>query len=664
VRRRTWIALATAVAGVALFLTLRRTHPQPETFAIDESLPAGAVCRIGSRIFGHVGGPNHPLLALSGDGSRLFTCDDEGIARAWRVDDGAPLWQVAAHSDMHPAADGPLDRRLARLWDAFSGRSHEPPRDLVLSPDGTRLATCAAAMIRVFDAATGRFVAERRTEHNVDALAWSTDGRRLYRAGGDRIAVWDVDAGTESWSAPLGSTYIDFAVRADGALVVRVQSQTAARTVALDAATLASLPAPPQPPDGWSRMLVFDDRGRTLVCKYPKAPGERFVWNWFDSATGTLEPAAETERATWSILDSDRSRQLVVTRGPAGLGLLRTGAKAPTIIGRGSVGGAELSSDGRRAAFATLGRARVHDVAEDRRLHPEWLLVDPARFRVLPDGRRVVAAADDGALVEIEIATGRVLRTFDLGRGDVDEFILSTDGRIVAGRAVLGAFRADLTSGEVASWKRWPNDVAFRGADVIGVSFQGQGLCVLDVATGTETPLESGSGGSFGNASFSADGTRWCADVKSGRHVWDTRTGKIVEEPPFAASQPVCTTDATGRVLAITGVGPRGATVTPKDRIVIDGRQARYVAKYDVDGTTLVAIGAMPGERRGFLGRRAVGRTALIVLVADDGRTVATFTAPDGPVVGLEFVPGGRFLLSGHEDGTILVWDLSSILPR
>jgi len=68
------------------------------------------------------------------------------------------------------------------------------------SPDGTKLATCAAdKFVKVFDVPSGKFVKafEGHTHHVLD-VAWKADGKVLASAGADNvIKVWDYDKGEQ-----------------------------------------------------------------------------------------------------------------------------------------------------------------------------------------------------------------------------------------------------------------------------------------------------------------------------------------------------------------------------------------------------------------------------------------------------------------------------------
>ncbi|MET9374694.1 NB-ARC domain-containing protein [Streptomyces sp. NPDC002992] len=95
-------------------------------------------------------------LALTPDGTRLLTASAAGTVSFW---------------------DPRTGDLLATLTDPDG-----PVHGLSVSPDGRRLAT-AGAMLRVWDADTGRTVAGVRAETPYTSCAWLTDGRGLVAVG-------------------------------------------------------------------------------------------------------------------------------------------------------------------------------------------------------------------------------------------------------------------------------------------------------------------------------------------------------------------------------------------------------------------------------------------------------------------------------------------------
>ena len=143
-----------------------------------ESLPAGAVARLGSVRLRH-GGPVKAIV-FSPDGKWFATASADGTARVWEAETG---------------------KETARL-------PHEGEvRALVMTPDGRHIATAGAdRIVHLWDAATGR-EAKSFTGHEdrVDALAFSTDGKTLASGGRDgQLRLWDV-----SGNGPPQSTKFD-----------------------------------------------------------------------------------------------------------------------------------------------------------------------------------------------------------------------------------------------------------------------------------------------------------------------------------------------------------------------------------------------------------------------------------------------------------------------
>jgi WD40 repeat protein len=107
--------------------------------------------------------------------------------------------------------------QTAKVWDVYTGREWLTLRgiqgpvptlgvfrkslvSIAWSPDGTKLATTSLDKpARVWDSATGRqLLTLRGRQENVSSVAWSPDGTKLATAGLDQTTrVWDASTGRE-----------------------------------------------------------------------------------------------------------------------------------------------------------------------------------------------------------------------------------------------------------------------------------------------------------------------------------------------------------------------------------------------------------------------------------------------------------------------------------
>ena len=306
--------------------------------------------------------------------------------------------------------------------------------------------------------------------------------------------------------------------------------------------------------------------------------------------------------------------------------------------------------------------------------------------RYTPDGRAILTAGDDGAVRQWDASTARQLRVFAHDRR-VHQLVVSADGASLATAELGPGARVsvwDLATGVLR--RQWPiiDDVtgtlalAFSadGATVLAYE-QGQGLSVLEIATGNEREAEQPqfSLGQEGNAdsrlqagAFSPGNQFLAVSAAATAYVANVATGA---ERLFTPSLAMAFS-SDGRSLAIAKPGQ------PHVSQLADGsfRTLGPIA----DGVELIDLSTL--KKRGFavmansVTALALSPDSKIVAVAGgwmnpvvrlyrtaDGRAIETFTCPArvNKPGGLAFSPNGRRLAAGFDDTTVVIWDINDV---
>jgi WD40 repeat protein len=156
---------------------------------------------------------------FSADGGQVVTNSQDNTIRVWDVASrkdtlviryADAFWApLALSDDGRKVAAGSSDPGAftysLRVWDAKTGRQlisvpHPgTPDSIAFSPDGRRLATTAAEVVLIWDAATGKPISTLKGHtSSVLSVAFSRDGKRLVSSSNDFTArIWDAGTGQQ-----------------------------------------------------------------------------------------------------------------------------------------------------------------------------------------------------------------------------------------------------------------------------------------------------------------------------------------------------------------------------------------------------------------------------------------------------------------------------------
>jgi WD40 repeat protein len=627
---------------LATFFPIR---PDP----LGDSLPYGAWTRLGTNRFRH-NGPINRVQYLA-DGRRVLSFGWDHVLRLWDASTGKQLRQIRGSEPLqcHAYALSPDEKQLAVLWfDMAQERSLIEVMDfatgtrgarwsidktdyvnhLLFAPDGqTLLGTRRhkeVDSLLVWDIATGRLLRtlEGRAAYPL-ALALQRQGKYAAVGWNDgKVSLFDMTTGRreELTGHPEGMRCVAFSP--DGRLLasggaspdVLVWDVTTRKVVHRLTGSNCTVMA-----------VQFSPDGNQLATSGNASPQEREV-------TALMEVPQQID--LWELPSGKHQRSILAQAGwvsslafsPDGQMLASTGREASVRLWEVASGKEHLplpghqdgvccmafSPDGR--LLATAGRDHLIRLWDTKTWQSQGSLPGHKSYIIMslafsPDGTLLASGDGAGGVILWEVASRSKVRDVYLKHGKLPIQALSFSGdgkQLVAVPQATAAQVADITTGKVTSttaeFKGSYGMVACLGAPLFATCGH-QSINVLDLRNERRHILPAPRCRCL---AFSPDGRLLAAGGETNLlHVWEPLTGRRVL---------VAENGATSHALAFA---PEGRTI--------------FVALEQGDAMQLRAVEILSGKAR--------------------------WTWSGGHDINVLAVsPDGKWIVSGSQDSTILVW--------
>jgi WD40 repeat protein len=526
-----------------------------------------------------------------------------------------------------------------------------------LSPDGRLLLEGHPRDARLWDLTTGTERRHFQFRGGDQCFTFTPDGRQLVSAArindGDTVRLWDLTTGKEARVLTRHGRdgVSEVVVSPDGRWLAAVEGSGVVGVGT--AVTLWDLTGAQAPRDitlaerTWGGRLLFTADGQSLFAVSGAWP-DFFVSRW-DVQTGTMAlrwggPHGNSEFFPPAVAMSPDGGTVAVGSSAGVIRLFngRTGTETVPTAGHSAfIDCAAFLPEGAVRTIGFDGVVTDWDIRTGRQRARRDLAAgvtgcDMVRsVAASPDGRWVVtkgnvrAAPSRGVVMLWEAATGTPKHTWTVGWWD-DTFAFGPDGRFLVNRLRGKALRAwDRATGADLPAVIRPHDDAGTAFAVLG---DGRTLLVCDAQT--------------------ADGFDLTTGAK--RFSWKLAENDVLGEPAAAPNTgwaPVRSVAGSpdGKLLAI-GVGgnPAVARSDRKWNVVLveaeTGKVLRRVATPDAMAGLLV----FSPDGRWLASERSVWDAATL-------KEVRRF--PEPPLTtAVAFSPDGRRVVTGHSDGTALVW--------
>ncbi|MGE0133204.1 MAG: serine/threonine-protein kinase [Blastocatellales bacterium] len=276
-----------------------------------------------------------------------------------------------------------------------------------------------------------------------------------------------------------------------------------------------------------------------------------------------------------------------------------------------------------------------------------------------PDGKWLVTGSHDQRLIVWDTLSWRKIKEMSFQEGRVSAADFSPDGSRLAA-SILGASTASTLVWRTSDWfqvgklpiaAHWTARLIFAhdGRRLIFTKFYDNLSCAWDIATGKPVgrSLNAEWGGATG--AFSSDGALLVTLDDNGMVSFiDPERGRLLNRQQahnFSGRAAVFSPD--GRLVA-TGAN---------DIVLWEARTRTLLARLE-HTDNVWSLGFSP-DGRWLVSSHGDG--AILLWDVADRRRIANFNEHSGPVRKVIFSPNGNSLVSGGDDGTAIVWDRASL---
>jgi WD40 repeat protein len=545
---------------------------------------------------------------------------------------------------------------VVREWDTQSGRQTRTLKTsgplLAADPAG-RLLAVRGENVEIVDIKTG---ARKMTIDKSlrGAGVFFPDGKTLVVGGlaARWLELWDVERGAfPETRAELKSSAEVLALSADGKYLAAGEIEGALEV--WDAKT-------------WKRIHSWDAHQEAVTAIGIRPAGDLLATGGMDETiklwsikTGRLVKVLEGHQGCVTSLAFSPDGKLLAsasTMGPARLWDVETGRVAHRFRHRGETLSVAFSPDGKTLALGGSAvylwdlQARREKTNLERHYRPVRTLA------VSADGRTVITGGDDGAICWWDRTSGRRTGWQWAHDKGVQCVALSPDGHTLASvgaenDVTLWDNGKKVAKAELVTDQLGLLSVAFaREPGVLALGAKDGSVKLWKTETRTLLRALPTHAGPVRAMAFSPDGTLLAVADANAVSLWCWERGVLIGKAPRSDCSLSFSKD--GRWLA---VGNRRGELA-----LVETASGKLVEIYSAGSVGLMCFLT---QRKALVIANDVWSKIVIWDLAAD-KACAEIPNKAGQVQGIGLVPGSNLLVTAHEDGATLVWDLTRFVKR